>query len=365
MPHIVFILSSLNDIHFRKRVEEFIRHGYDVEVYGFLREGHGVPMLPYKYHVLGTIRAKHYLSRVLIYLKSMFSLAKRKKDVIFFYSSLDIALFARIFIKSKYIYEICDLTETYLTNRIFRHILVSINESCIKASVITIFTSEGFANFFSDIPNDKYEIIPNKVSPDCPHRIKLAKKHDSSIIKIGFVGVIRFEAIYHFIKACCNRRNIEIHLFGLYREGNVWSTKIKELEETSSNILYHGKFSNPQDLPKIYSKIDLLLCTYTPSSQNVIYAEPNKLYEAMYFKCPIIVSDNTFIGEKVRNLDIGFSINAMNEHAICSFLDSLTYKMLKQKTQQCYLIPDSECLDIYDNFFNKLLVITNNSSLKI
>ena len=43
MKEIVFILSSLNDPHYRKRVEEFMDHGYEVTVYGFKREGRELP----------------------------------------------------------------------------------------------------------------------------------------------------------------------------------------------------------------------------------------------------------------------------------------------------------------------------------
>ena len=353
MPHIVFILSSLNDIHFRKRVEEFKRHGYDIEVYGFLREGHGVPSLPYEYHELGTIREKHYFSRIVLYLKSMFFIARKKKNALFFYSSLDIALFARLFIKAKYIYEVCDLTELVIKNTIIRKCLVAINKRCINDSLITILTSEGFANFFSDISPDKYEIVPNKVSPDCPPRIKQSTEHDSSIIKIGFVGVIRFETTYHFLKACSNLPNIEIHLFGIYSEADTWCSQIKDLVSVASNIYYHGRFSNPQDLPEIYSQIDLLLCAYTPSP-GVNYAEPNKLYESLYFNCPIIVSDGTFLGNKVKQLGVGFSINAMDEISIKEFLDSLTYHDIGSKREQCSLISDEECIDKYDSFFYKL-----------
>ena len=353
MPRIVFILSSLNDIHFRKRVEEFIKHGYDVEVYGFVRQEHGTPILPFQYTVLGTTRGMHYFSRIYLYIKCMISLAKKGKDTVFFYSGLDIALFARMFIRANYIYEVCDLTELGIKNKLLRQILVAINKNCIRNSLTTILTSEGFAKFFSDIPANKYEIIPNKVSPDCPPK-KATKRDTDSIIRIGFVGSIRYETIYRFIKACCNRDKIEVHLYGIYSEGDEWSSQIKALVADSKNIFYHGRFSNPQDLPDIYSRLDVLLCTYTPSSQNVIYAEPNKLYEAMYFNCPIIVSSGTFLAEKVNRLNIGFAIDAMHEEEINTFIDSLTPQMIEAKRKNCQSIPDSECIDNYDTFFDAI-----------
>jgi len=351
---IIFVLSSLNDPHFCKRVEEFRRHGYKCEVYGFLRDGRGEPNVDYEYNILGITRERNYLSRLLLYVKSMLRLSKRVKGKLCFYSSLDIAMFAKLFIKSDYIYEVCDLTELTIGNRYIRKFLSHMNELFILHSRKTIITSEGFASYFSNIPSRKFYLIPNKVSPEIPIYEHKKKVFNKEKIKIGFAGVIRFESIYHFVKVSAEYgKNIEIHLFGIYSDADEWSKKIKDITERYNNIIFHGRFSNPKDLPFIYDSINMVLCTYTPTL-GVKYAEPNKLYEAIYFRCPIIVSDKVFLGDKVRMLNIGYVIDAMNEDSIKDFLENIAesdyYKMVKA----CEAISQSDCLNNNDDFFKEI-----------
>lgn len=313
MKEIIFILSSLCDPHYRKRVEEFVEHGYKVKVYGFARKNQTIEIFPCEPIVLGYTENASYANRIKLYYKCFKSIAKDCLGKLCFYSSLDIAMIATNLIKSKYIYEVCDLTELTINNYILRNLLVAINKSTIKKSALTIFTSEGFLDFYTKIPSEKYIVVPNKVSPNCPpFSITERSINPKKKIKIGFVGSIRYETVYNFVRVCAeNYPNIEIHLFGIYSEGCKFAAKTKLIAEKYDNVFFHGRFKNPNDLPAIYSQIDMVLSTYTPCP-SVIYAEPNKLYEAIYFRCPIIVNENTFLSKKVEQLNIGYSINALD-----------------------------------------------------
>lgn len=354
MKEIVFILSSLCDPHFRKRVEEFAEHGYKVKVYGYKRHNQNIQQFPVEPHILGEISNRNYLKRLRLFYTSIKSIAKECKGKLCFYSSLDIAMFARALIKSPYIYEICDLTELCVGNEILSKLLIWQNKKTVKHSYKTILTSEGFIDFFKTLPNDKIYLIPNKVSPECKPIENISRHFNPKKIKIGFVGVIRFSTIYRFIKVCVEKfDNVEIHLFGIYSDGDEYSKKIKDLEGKYDSITFHGRFANPNDLPSIYSKIDLVLCTYTPSP-GVNYAEPNKLYEAIFFRCPIIVSSNTFLGTKVQRLKVGYAIDATNEDAIENFIKRLNDKSYNERITCCNSIPIEKCYNINDDFFKSI-----------
>ena len=201
MKEFVFILSSLNDPHYRKRVEEFIEHGYRVHVHGFKRKGQALPELPYEPTVLGEIEERNYYARLNLYRYSIQSIAAECKDKIVFYSSLDVAIFGRIYIKSPYVYEVCDLTELTLGNRIIRNLLSCVNKRVIRKSLKTIVTSEGFIEYFGKGLFDKFYLIPNKVSPNIPSFVE-RDRNLRNVIRIGFVGVIRFETVYRFRSVC-------------------------------------------------------------------------------------------------------------------------------------------------------------------
>ncbi len=354
MKEIVFILSSLNDPHYQKRVEAFIEAGYNVMVYGYKRKSRAIQELPYKYTILGEIENGDYNSRLKLYYKTIKAISKKTKNKLCFYSSLDIAIFATRLIKAPYIYEVCDLTELCINNRIIRNLLIRENKRIINRSICTILTSQGFIDFFKDISRNKLFLLPNKVSKNCKDH-SIERNFDCNCIKIGFVGVIRFESTYVFIRNCIeNCNNIEIHLYGIYSDGDLFSQKIKSLQENyPERIFYHGRFSNPTDLPKIYAEIDLVLSAYPPTP-GVIYAEPNKLYEALFFNCPIIVSEGTFLGRKVRDLGVGYVINSMSDIGIKNFIDELTKSSYEAANGACKRIPRQEIVENYSNFFRAL-----------
>lgn len=354
---IVFILSSLNDSHFRKRVEEFLDNGYQVKVFGFKRKGQSLPKTRFTPTILGEIENRNFSSRIFLFNRRIKEISNECNGKLCFYSSLDIAIFARLHIKSPYIYEVCDLTELTIGNSLIRNFLSATSAKIIKDSQKTIITSEGFLEYFKNLPREKFYLIPNKVSLEIPKYEYKKKSLNSNKIKIGFVGNIRFESIYHFVKACAdNCSNVEIHLFGIYSDGDNWASLICDLEHNHDNIFYHGRFSNPKDLPVIYDMIDLLLCTYPPTL-GVKYAEPNKLYEAIYFRCPIIVSEKVFLGEKVKKLNIGYVIDAMDENKIKTFLSSLNSSDYQSKIEACKAIPQEDCLNNNQEFFKQLEIL--------
>jgi hypothetical protein len=54
----------------------------------------------------------------------------------------------------------------------------------------------------------------------------------------------------------------------------------------------------------------------TGGSLNNKVALPNKLYEAMYFKVPIITSKETYLGELVEKYDIGKCIECCSDELL-------------------------------------------------
>lgn len=359
---IVFILSSLCDNHFSKRVIEFIEHGYEVEVYGFKRKNE--PLMKdthYTPHVFAEIESANHLSRIPAYLKAFRKFSKFiSKDDICFYSSLDIALFARVFIKNPYLYEVCDLTELGIKGIIGRFLRHQ-NKVSINASIKTILTSQGFVDYFGDINKEKISLIPNRLNIDCPKYSK-AQYDLPDIIRIGFVGAVRYESVYKFIKVCAEqfRQKVEIHIFGYFVKNDNFGCRVESLVEKYDNLYYHGRFSNPIDLPSIYDKIDLSLATYAAYDDNVKYAEPNKLYEAIYFRCPIIVSEGVFLGDKVKDLNVGYAINALDEKAIYEFLATLNNNSYQDKLQGCMRIEQKACLNINEEYFAEIGNLLNN-----
>lgn len=201
------------------------------------------------------------------------------------------------------------------------------DKKIISNSRLSIFTSEGFIQYhFLQQAVSKCIIIPNKLKPEIRLSQIIEKTHiyNPDNIQFGFVGGIRFESTIYFIEHVV--KTYPQHIFHVY--GTIDSKYDNRIQNLSKhdNFIYHGAFKNPEDLPSIYSTIDFVLSTYDIKYENVRYAEPNKLYEAIYFRTPIIVSDKTFLAEKVNRLGIGVTVNALNESEIDKLINTLTKK---------------------------------------
>lgn len=344
---IIFISNNLASTHDKNRIEEFVSNGADVIVYGFTRiadDGRIRESSFYRPLVVGNL-ARSYFGRILTYWKAIREIRRKHKSekCIYYLFGFDMGL---IFLlqnnNEQYIYEEADLVYTYIQNSFCVKLLKKIDELIIKRSYRTVLTSEGFIDYHKSIAYlKKYCIIPNKLSLDIINCDYLKKDIPNlSKLKIGFVGAPRFNSIHNFIKVYCqNFPQYEFHIYG----GPV-PDQFNDLKKFS-NCIFHGRFTSPIDLPEIYSNIDMVLCTYDVTSDNVKYAEPNKIYESIYFETPIIVSNKTFLSSKVERLGVGFSIDAMNDSEIIEFIQTLTIDKIISCINCAKMIPKIECLN--------------------
>lgn len=335
---IVFILNSITLTRCLKRVSEFIENGYDVEVYGFKQlsgESYATPP-NFDITVIGTFsREQSYFVRLITYYKSLKALFKKYKgqDVIFYYFFFNIAFAARLSCRRPFIYEESDLPYTALNNKLLRKALSAIDKRIIQKSILTVMTSEGFIDYhFGDERPDNIIVIPNRVNAallNYPYGKK--KILDINHLSIAFVGGFRYTSVVNFatVIAECFPQH-EFHAYGVIVDKG---EEFKELYDRYPNIHFHGKFRNPDDLPSIYEKIDLVLASYDATYINAQYAEPNKMYEAIFFRTPIIVSSNTFLAKKVNRMGIGFSVNALNKQEIKDFINGLTEEGIMEKVE--------------------------------
>ena len=135
------------------------------------------------------------------------------------------------------------------------------------------------------------------------------KPHNhSDRLRIGIVGGLnRGAPTKLLLEYCKGMRGVEIRIYGR----GVEEPLIKEYAEKNENIHFYGGYNYSEEISDIYSNIDLIYSVYdtNTTSLNTKFALPNKLYESMYYKVPIIVSKGTYLEERVKSLNIGYSMN--------------------------------------------------------
>ena len=118
-------------------------------------------------------------------------------------------------------------------------------------------------------------------------------------------------------------------------------------EETRAykNVFVHGRFKNPNDLMKIYEQTDVSIVCYDTVSGNVRIAEPNKIYESIFFETPIVVSSGTFLADRVKEFGIGYDIDASKDKEIISFLNRIDVKSIESIILRMKSIPWQSVVD--------------------
>lgn len=364
---IVFVSTAMTAPYVLKKIKAFRRLGYETVLYAYNR-GNDFERLENqdlgKVVDLGYLESgKGYLKKLLLHIITLKRVFKenRSKDSLFILFMFDLALINLLFYKRKIVYHISDLTYTKTKNNLFVNLFRKIDRHIVKKSYFTMVTSNGFCKYLypeGDIYN-KFVEVPNLLQEDNPYERKDAKLMSSiESLRFGFVGLSRYESPIRIAKVV--GKYFPNYYFAFYGNGMPELMKeIDDLVQKFPNISSHGRFNSSTDLESIYSNIDVLICCYDITNTNVRLAEPNKLYEAMFFNKPIVVSDDTYLAERVHGLGVGFSIDATIEKRIKAFIEGLTLEKINSTIERITKQNTASLIDKGEAVVNTIVERTN------
>ena len=359
---LLFVISHQPNPRFIKQINYFSENGFEVSVIYFYREylanlnaniDKNVNM-----YLLGSIENGQYLKRIGIYLKSIFKLkgllAKIQPQTVILTNTDILLLLIVNRIKSythNIVMEISDLPSYTFGNSIFAKIQRSLDKIFFKKYISKmIYTSPQFYEFYYQNEfKGKYFILENKpLSTMLP--LTVEKKENDKII-IGIVGLLQYinpyKALFEVIK---DRDDIEVHIYGK----GTYQKNIESYADRYHNIKYFGAYNFFTDISDIYASLNMVYISYdtTLGDINMNLALPNKLYEAMYFKVPIIATKDTYLSQRVKKNDIGYVIDCCNKYDIDEFI--VQYRSDKDRFLSSF---DKINLDKYigDNDYKKLI----------
>lgn len=323
---IVFLAMALSQPRCIKRVESLKDYGFNCIVYGYDRGKYDINTYPKDVNVfhLGILKDNEYVGKAIKVFHDIVKVRKRhrKEPPVYYAFGIFQALYLRL-LGERYIYEISDILYAYPKFKRLLRLLKFIDSKIIHGSLATVMTSGGFYSFFK-IESPKIFVIPNKVSPSL-HRPPFKVKQDNTkSLSFGFVGSLRYKTILAFAEVVGEEYpQHEFHFWGGLKEGPM-KASVDRLTNSYENIHYHGAFRNPIDLPIVYDSFDITVSCYQVFSLNERIAEPNKLYESIFFSKPIIVSEGIYLSERVKELNCGYCIDANDKEKVREFIDSLS-----------------------------------------
>ncbi len=337
---VVFIAMALSQPRCIKRVISFKEDGFNCIVYGYDRGKYDINSYPSDISVtnLGKLEDHEYLGKSIKVLRDVLKIRKkhRSKDTVFYAFGFFQALYLKL-LGERYIYEISDILYAYPKFKHFLGVLKAIDKRIIHGSLATVMTSGGFYSFFN-IVSPKVFVIPNKVSPSLQRKPYVKGSTDS--LSFGFVGSLRYKTILDFAEVIGESfPQYNFHFWGGLKDGPM-KKAVDELVKHYTNIAYHGAFKSPEELPKVYDTFDITLACYQVSSLNERIAEPNKLYESMFFSKPIIVSNGIYLSDRVKEMNCGYCIDASDKQAIKSFIETLSVESVHKLSEHINHIDD-------------------------
>lgn len=293
-----------------------------------------IPMLKFKQQIEKILRKEHYTHIIVL-------------------TTLPGVLIHKILLKQyadKYILDIRDYSyEKYSWYK-------KIVEKLIANSYFTAISSNGFKAF---LPQSNKIITCHNIGSDFPKEKEGVDLKNKEKITIGFVGGIRyFEENCKLINVFANnpkyqlayigRKNLDCDLEAYCKRNNI------------KNVLFQGDFNNA-DKPEIYKGIDFINSVYGNGSLEVTTLLPNRLYDGILFKKPVLASKGTYLGKIVDEYKLGIvvDINEQNKKFIeivntyINNFDKVAFVKKCQKFQERILLEQKSFLNNIKAFITK------------
>lgn len=204
-------------------------------------------------------------------------------------------------------------------------------------SYYTVISSLGFESF---LPKERKYLKVHNISNQDAVKNEIDELNKKEKLMIGFVGNLRYEKENELlISKLKDNLKYEIGYWG--KNTNNFSLETIKKRTQAKNVVFFGQFLNEYKR-EIYEKIDFINAIYGDDGLEVTTAIPNRFYDALIFKKPIITSKGTFIGDLVQKYKLGITVDIINDD-----LDEMITLFLQNFNPEIFLKTCNELLDVY------------------
>ena len=313
---IVCLSSFLNHARHRKRINAFYDLGASVKILAFERVFYPAKALRNKHISLGKIQHGNYFSRLKHILSAVLKVRSEIKEsdilYVFDFDMMLLGLLASFGLRTKIICEVGDVHNILLAKGLVPAVLRIIEKIIIRKIDLLVVTSEAYVNGYYKgilgITRLNYFVLENKVDSNQMGRVtkEPAIKNDS--IVIGYFGGLQcadsWKVLKHVVKE--SKGKILLYVRGL---SYAFQSDLEKDAASINGIEYGGPYVNPDELPEIYNKVDVVWAAHHHGKANILWARANRFYESCYFRKPMIAQLDTEDGRIVDGLNIGVCID--------------------------------------------------------
>ncbi|MBC8755335.1 glycosyltransferase [Kordia sp. YSTF-M3] len=336
--NILFFISHQPNPRFVKQIN-FLARKHNVSLVYFHRTtlatlDDSIEKNVIRYNLGGVPNASQPFKRIWVYIKAIKEIRKviaSSKFDVALVNNIDVIIlflmasfkFGKKKHKPKLTIEISDLREFVFNDSFVSKRMRSLENYLYKKHIdkLIVTSKKYYSYHFEKFFKKGVFILENKM-------LSVEQKNDPAIQKkqggktvIGIVGLLlRKDEYVKLFETYKDHPEVDIHIHGKGHYQHV----VEEYAAKHNNITYFGPYNTFTDAQRIYNSIDIIYLVYDIDqvSLNNRLALPNKLYECMYYKVPLICSKETYLEEIVMDLGIGISVNYKEPNAL---EDALSY----------------------------------------
>ncbi|MEA3294536.1 MAG: glycosyltransferase family 4 protein [Euryarchaeota archaeon] len=361
------------DIRIIKEAQTLADAGYDVNILGWDREKKHPKIECRSNFLIHRIKLKAPFGiKIIFYLPlwwiyEFIWLLKEKWDIVHAsdFDTFIPALIAAKIKKKPIIYDIYDFYADVVTlPKLLRWITAKIDKFFMKFASAVIIVDKSILKQIGGYINNYVVIIMN-TPQDIFKNIKIETKPDNekdvfTIFYLGGIYKTRYPNLDKIILSIKGMKGVEL-IIGGYADDNTIN-ELKKNMENIKNAKFIGKITDEEAI-KYTIKADLLFALYDPSGLSNRYLSPNKLFEAMMYAKPILVSENSTMAEIVRENNYGIVVNCRDVKEIKEAIIKLKNnpglcEQLGKNARKAYdknynwQIMEQRLLDLYDKLLN-------------
>jgi len=207
--------------------------------------------------------------------------------------------------RKKVVYDIFDFYADHLrrTPNWIKSIIRVVDKWAIHNADAVILADDNRQNQIEGANPKKTVIIYN--TPEDVNALPLEEKTGSYSLKIAYVGLLQVErGLLDLLSVLENHQDWHLFLAGYGGD----QREILQKAENLTNVHWFGRICY-EDAIALTAQCDVVIALYDPQIPNHRVASPNKLFEAMMLRKPIIVAENTNIDTIVKKIHCGIVIS--------------------------------------------------------
>lgn len=317
---ITFVLPTLGHPRHRKRIRALRRLGAKVRVLAFERDGQ-LGDTDESVETLGAIANEEYLRRLGTYARAtaLIRSAARDSDAVYTFGTdlLGLVRAATVGLRGLQLAaEVGDIPGGLLGPSVRARLVRMTERRILAGDVLLVATSPPYVEQFyrgvQGLPNLRTLIIENKVDPDVtlPPASNVAREAGAPL-RIGWFGLLRCEQSWRVLRRLADEAGdrVRIELRGIAFD------RLAGLAAEAAarpNVTWHGRYSVPTDLPEMFSGVDLCWMVHHDLErpyENWGWARSNRLYQAGWYRTPLIAQEGKDDSNVVRQHDLGLVLD--------------------------------------------------------